>query len=646
MKTTLHLKNMLARFGADQRGNVALMTGLLAIPLVGAIGVGIDYTRLVSYRLKVDSAATASSLAAIDAARALLLSNPKMSAAELEAAAKARAQQVFNALAPPESEGAVLFSRTGETLGAKVAYTGNLKTTLMGIFNIQTMAIEGVSQSEAQTGISGNSNTSHQDYLIEENFDVSGVTANVSYGAWGTYKNFNEWKTNKDGVEIGVAGVYGAAAPNGAPYVAELDAVGNTFMAKRVYLEKGSYELRYWYKDRINYAPYAPVHLCAPSMSDAAWADANGNWYGATFGKQSNAIAVYVEPAPTEAPPASFSETQHTMVDACIMSGPNWIERSVKFTTDAAGFHWVAFQAEGASEGLGGVLNNIRLCRNVCPGAVTEAFPWAAGKVLFSDSFETPVENTSLGWNERTLDSSGENNGWTNLPTGWTTWPENQVDFQNSGASGNFVVELDATGGGPSNTRHRGISRRFILTPGYYSLTYFYASHKLSPSYLYCGVGSVDANILNVKNTNQAKDSNQNVYSPDTMLVRAFIDPDLNFQHPRSGSTLRALASWFYPYATSVTLPKLPSNVVDACVSSPSLTERIVNFRINKTGFYWLTFRAGGTEDTHGGFIDDVSIKALGGLSMSPPTNVVAIPSAGIQPGTTIKKAQISFIAN
>jgi len=432
MKTTLRLKSLFARFGADQRGNVALITGLLAIPLVGAIGVGIDYTRLVSYRLKVDSAATASALAAIDTARALLLSNPKMPAAEVEAAAKARAQQVFTALAPPESEGAVLFNRTGETVGAQVAYTGSLNTTLMGIFNIQTMAVKGESKSEGQTETSDANKPPDPNMLIEENFDVSGVTANVSYGSFGNYKNFNEWKTNKAGVEIGTAGTYGPPPPNGAPYVAELDAGGNTYLAKRIYLTKGSYELRYWYKDRLAYADYAPVHLCAASMSDAAWADANfgkANWFTYEIGKQSNAIAAYLELAPTETPPVAFTETLHTVVDACIMSGGRWIERSVKITTYAAGFYWVAFQAEGFTDGVGGVLNNIRFCRNTCPGTVTEAFPWAAGTVLFSDGFETPVGDTTANWTERTLDASGTNSGWTNLPNGWTTWPENQIDF-------------------------------------------------------------------------------------------------------------------------------------------------------------------------------------------------------------------------
>ena len=641
MKTTLRLKSLFARFGADQRGNVALITGLLAIPLVGAIGVGIDYTRLVSYRLKVDSAATASALAAIDTARALLLSNPKMPAAELEAAAKARAQQVFNALAPAESEGAVVFNKTRETVGAQVAYTGSLNTTLMGIFNIQTMAVKGESKSEGQTETSDANKPPDPNMLIEENFDVSGVTANVSYGSFGNYKNFNEWKTNKAGVEIGTAGTYGPPPPNGAPYVAELDAGGNTYLAKRIYLTKGSYELRYWYKDRLAYADYAAVHLCAASMSDAAWADANfgkANWFTYEIGKQSNAIAAYLELAPTETPPVAFTETLHTVVDACIMSGGRWIERSVKITTYAAGFYWLAFQAEGFTDGVGGVLNNIRFCRNACPGTVTEAFPWAAGTVLFSDGFETPVGDTTANWTERTLDASGTNSGWTNLPNGWTTWPENQIDFLKWGPGGTNVIELDAsTRPGASN---RGISRRFILTPGYYSLTYFYRSHGFIPEYTLCGAADVNSNVAIVKATSTTS------LAPDSMIVRAFVDPDLLFSHPRTDPVLRARASWFNPDGSPATLPKLPSTLVDACVSSRYTTLSTANIRINKTGFYWLTFQAGGTDDNWGGVIDKVSLTALGALSMSAPANVVTIPSAGIQPGAILTKPQLQFIAN
>lgn len=69
----LFLRRMASRargFARDRQGNVALLTGLLAVPLVGAVGFGIDYTRAVNYRIKLDAAANAASLAAIDTARA------------------------------------------------------------------------------------------------------------------------------------------------------------------------------------------------------------------------------------------------------------------------------------------------------------------------------------------------------------------------------------------------------------------------------------------------------------------------------------------------------------------------------------------------------------------------------------------------
>jgi Flp pilus assembly protein TadG len=193
MKIALRPKSLLARFGADQRGNVALMTGLLAIPLVGAIGVGIDYTRLVSHRLKMDSAATAASLAAVDTARALLLSNPNISAVELQAAAKARAEQVFAGRAPPDTFGVVAVLRLGDTMSAKVDFTGNLATTFMGVLSIPSMTASGASKSTGQ--IAPPPNASNPDILVDENFNVSGVKAVSNHGGtyrYGIYKDFKE----------------------------------------------------------------------------------------------------------------------------------------------------------------------------------------------------------------------------------------------------------------------------------------------------------------------------------------------------------------------------------------------------------------------------------------------------------------------
>ena len=64
--------SLLARFRSDERGNIALMMGLLAVPLVGAVGYGLDYARAVNYKSSLNSAASAATLAAIDTARAKL----------------------------------------------------------------------------------------------------------------------------------------------------------------------------------------------------------------------------------------------------------------------------------------------------------------------------------------------------------------------------------------------------------------------------------------------------------------------------------------------------------------------------------------------------------------------------------------------
>ena len=81
---------------------------------------------------------------------------------------------------------------------------------------------------------------------------------------------------------------------------------------------------------------------------------------------------------------------------------------------------------------------------------------------------------------------------------------------------------------------HRGISRRFILTPGYYSLTYFYRSHGFIPEYTLCGAADVNSNVAIVKATSTTS------LAPDSMIVRAFVDPDLLFSHPRTDPVLRA----------------------------------------------------------------------------------------------------------
>src|ERR1700730_5649915 len=52
-------------FGRSRSGNVAMMFGISIIPLLVAIGVGVDYGRVIDVRTKLNAAADAATLAAL-----------------------------------------------------------------------------------------------------------------------------------------------------------------------------------------------------------------------------------------------------------------------------------------------------------------------------------------------------------------------------------------------------------------------------------------------------------------------------------------------------------------------------------------------------------------------------------------------------
>ena len=76
----------LANFGCDRRGQVALTFGLAAVPLFGAAGMAVDYSRKIEAQSIMQAAVDGSALAATAA----------MNAGESEAAYKRAAQDFFD----------------------------------------------------------------------------------------------------------------------------------------------------------------------------------------------------------------------------------------------------------------------------------------------------------------------------------------------------------------------------------------------------------------------------------------------------------------------------------------------------------------------------------------------------------------------
>jgi hypothetical protein len=464
-----------------------------------------------------------------------------------------------------------------------------------------------------------------------------------------------------------MAGGYGPPPPNGATHVAELDAFENNYIARRIYLTPGSYELRYWYLDRIVDAAYAPAHVCGSSTADVSWANSvvDSKW-GAGL-KQTNAISVYLDLANTDNPPAEFSPTTHTQIDTCVLAGGKWIERSVKITTFAPGFHWLAFQAEGESDAVGGVLSGIRFCKNTCAGTPQENFPWTANQLLFTDDFTnitTPLVSSPLTprdypsgnygwWRNGTLDQSGSNTGWRNLPTGWTSAPFNQMDFniRTSPPLGGYSIDIDATDG------NRAVSRRFVLTPGYYRIEWAYASRLAFADIteVICGsnadyaiklAGTGFATHSSLLHSGYLNTTTQFTRRRDTNIVSVYLDANSLVSHPTHGPEFYAPSTYKNPDGEAATLPQLPQQMIDTCGYAYNWQQRSINVKISKTDFYWLTFRGEGASDNEGGQLANFRMYAVGGLSGSAPANVVSIPFAGVQPGTTITKRQFRFAGN
>jgi Flp pilus assembly protein TadG len=154
------------RFRRNDGGSMAIMMGLTAVPLIFAVGAGIDYGTANMAKAKLDSVADAAALSAVD--HQAITGTP--------AAAQTTAQTTFNAEAvaiPNVTVGNVTATVTDSTTGrtAVVNYTATKTNLFMGIFGDPTSTITG--SSTAQAGLTTNINF----YLLLDNSPSMNIAA-------------------------------------------------------------------------------------------------------------------------------------------------------------------------------------------------------------------------------------------------------------------------------------------------------------------------------------------------------------------------------------------------------------------------------------------------------------------------------------
>lgn len=171
------VSQVLARLRSDRRGSVAILFGLLAAPLVGAAGLGIDYTRAVSYRIQLEKAANEAALSAIDTARAMTMADPNIAPETVMAAAQERATRVFNARAPKQFNSifnsAINVNRIGNTISANTDFTGALPTLFGNIVGIHTISVAGDAKASGALGRNASATGSDDpNVIVNENFSA------------------------------------------------------------------------------------------------------------------------------------------------------------------------------------------------------------------------------------------------------------------------------------------------------------------------------------------------------------------------------------------------------------------------------------------------------------------------------------------
>jgi Flp pilus assembly protein TadG len=158
--------SQLRRLRRDERGSMALMMGLMAVPLLFAVGAGVDYGTANMSKAKFDAVADTAALAAVD----------HQNISSTAAAAQTVAENVFNAEAtnlPNVSVSNLTATVTDSTTGrtALVNYTATKTNLFMGLFGYPTTTISG--SSTAQAGLTTNIDF----YLLLDNSPSMNIAA-------------------------------------------------------------------------------------------------------------------------------------------------------------------------------------------------------------------------------------------------------------------------------------------------------------------------------------------------------------------------------------------------------------------------------------------------------------------------------------
>jgi len=145
-------------FMADRSGNFAIITALLMVPLVGMSGLAADHLAASSAKQRIDTAADAAALAAINTARRLSQGNANWGTGNVIPEARAAAQRAFAANLRDTGRTTVgapniQVTRNNDTFTARIGWSATTQSYFGGIFNVSSHQLTGAAEATASLAL-------------------------------------------------------------------------------------------------------------------------------------------------------------------------------------------------------------------------------------------------------------------------------------------------------------------------------------------------------------------------------------------------------------------------------------------------------------------------------------------------------------
>ncbi|CCD99156.1 TadE/TadG family type IV pilus assembly protein [Bradyrhizobium sp. STM 3809] len=148
------LFNALASFRRNASGNVAMTFAIVCVPVIAAVGCGVDYSRTNQIRAKLQAAVDAASVGAVSRTSPAFIAAGAMTGDGVISVGNDDARSIFNG----NMSGANGYTldrltpevkKTGAVLTATVSFSATVPTTFMSIVGYKTMSLQGSSTAKA-----------------------------------------------------------------------------------------------------------------------------------------------------------------------------------------------------------------------------------------------------------------------------------------------------------------------------------------------------------------------------------------------------------------------------------------------------------------------------------------------------------------